>query len=118
MNTSLDKILNFIEQYNEQPFGVKFRIQTKPNCDEKYQSYIGGSGWNNWIGNPTASYIDFGWEPTPHRMIKQIQINPIEERNMGKLMPSKMINHAKEVCQLLEKLEINYEMQHVLICIK
>jgi len=117
MNTSLEKIISLIERYPKHNLDVKFRVQTKADCDEKYQNYIGGSGWKNWLGNPTETYIDFGYEPTPHRMIKQIQINPIEERNMGRLIPSKVLNHTKEVCELLDEIKIKYEMQNVLICI-
>ena len=118
MNTPLEKILNFIELYGQKSLGAKFRVQTRSNCDEKYRNYIGGSGWNNWLGNPAGTYIDFGYEPTPHRMIKQIQINPMEERNMGKLMPSRVINHTKEICEILEVSKIDYEIRDVLICIK
>lgn len=118
MNTPLEKILDFIELYDQQSFVVGFRVQTKSNCDEKYQNYIGGSGWKHWLGCTEDRYLDFGYEPTPYRMIKQIQINPIEERDRGKLMLSQVMNHTEEVCQMLDELKINYEMQHVLICLK
>ncbi|MDP8033112.1 hypothetical protein QJU43_02245 [Pasteurella atlantica] len=117
MNTPFDKILKVIELYEQEPFKVKFRIQTKPNVEE-YKHYVKGSHWNEWISNPTSEYIDFGLEPTPYKAIKQIQINPIEEKEIGKLMPSKLINHTKSVCKFLTELKINYEIEDVLICIK
>jgi len=118
MNTPFEKILNLIERYDQKPLDIRFRIQTKPNCEDKYKNYIRGSSWEFWIWNPSGSYIDFGQEPTPYDEIKQIQINPIEERDMGKLMLSKVINHKEKVCQLLDEIKIDYEIQDVLICIK
>lgn len=117
MNTSFDKILKVIELYQKEQFKVKFRIQSKANI-EKYKYYIKGSHWNEWISNPSGEYIDFGLEPILYRAIKQIQINPIEEKEVGKLVPSIFINHTEEVCEFLANLKINYELEGVLICIK
>jgi hypothetical protein len=117
MINSLEKITSFIDQYDRE-LGIKFRIQTKSNCDEKYRNYIRGSRWNYSLSIFSNDILDFGLEPTTHSMIKQIQILPIEERHMGALMPSKVIDHTEKICNLLDELNIKYELQDVLICIQ
>ena len=73
--------------------------------------------WNNWLTNPTGKYLDFGQEPLSYKEIKKIQINPFEDRYIGKLVPNKLIDHTNEITNILDSLKIEFEINGTIITI-
>ncbi|MBB6372113.1 DUF6678 family protein [Chryseobacterium shigense] len=98
MNT--DNLFELIKELNSQP--VKFRLKLK-NKDKNLT-------WEDWIINPTGNYIETGQTgPNIINKIEYIEINPIEEKNIGKLVPKKMINHSLEIIKIIESKNINFK---------
>ncbi|WP_243346979.1 DUF6678 family protein [Parabacteroides sp. FAFU027] len=67
------------------------------------------SNWSKWILNPSGEYIETeNSEPVLISEIEWIEINPIENKKIGRLVPDKTINHSSEICQMLDNLNIEY----------
>ncbi len=109
MRITFEQILELTTLLKNIP--IKYRIK-----DTKH--YKGASGWNSWLNNPTRTYLDFGYEPLSYREIREIHINPIEEKYIGKLIPTRLIDHTDKICKVLEKLNIKYKYRDIIILIE
>ncbi len=109
MQTEYSKIITMISELKT--IHCKYRIKDT-------DLYIGGSEWNDWINVWSEEVLDFGYSPQSYHNIQEIHINPIEEKKIGKLIPSKLINNTDKICGILEKLKINYEIIDLIITIK
>ena len=107
MNIEFDKITEMIKLMKN--ISVEYRVID--NNNEVWH-------WNNWLSNPTGQYLDFGLEPKPYRNIEIIEINPFENKYIGKLVPNKLIDHTKEIINIMQTLKIEFEISETLIRIK
>ncbi|MFB9077954.1 DUF6678 family protein [Flavobacterium procerum] len=95
-----DNLLELIKELNAQP--IKFRLKLR-NKDKNLT-------WEDWIINTTGTYIETGHTgPNTIDKIEYIEINPIEEKDIGKLVPKRMINHTLEIIKIIENRNINFE---------
>jgi len=65
--------------------------------------------WSNWLGHPGDNYIEAEAEgPYSLDDIEWIDINAIEKRAEGKLVPGKEFDHSEEIIKLLEDLSFPF----------
>lgn len=105
MNVEFDKIQELIIAFQEfyKDIQVKFRIID-------INGNILGNRWTNFMINPTGKYLETS-EPIPYGQVKEVHIDPIESRQIGRLVPNKIIDHTLFICKLLEELKINYSIE-------
>ena len=96
----IDKLIDLIKELNFKP--IKFRLKIK----DRDENLI----WEDWIINPTGNYIETGSTgPNNINKIEYIEINTIEEKSIGKLVPKKLINHNLEIIKMIEYKNINFK---------
>jgi len=94
-----DNIERFIYAAKAKPYTYNLKI--------KNQSLA--VAWSNWIIKPTDHYFEIERQGLyAVSSIEWIEVNPVEERKEGRLVPVKEINHTDEIAQLLEELTIPY----------
>lgn len=65
--------------------------------------------WSNRIIKPGENYYETEMQgPYAVSNIEWIEVNPVEERKEGRLVPAKMIDHTNEIIKILEDLSIPY----------
>lgn len=74
--------------------------------------------WSPWITNVTGHYLDNEATPLHIDDILAIQINPIEDKHIGRLVPNKLINHTEGLLKILQKAEIDFYISGGIIVIK
>lgn len=58
--------------------------------------------WSKWLGFPSNSYGEvMGYGPFLIKEVQYIEINPVEKRKLGRLLPEKKIDHSKELEEFL-----------------
>ena len=71
--------------------------------------------WSQWI-KPSDNYFETEKQgPYSTGNIDWIEVNPIEERTLGKLDPVKQIDHSDTIVKLLEELAIPYMIFEAII---
>jgi len=71
--------------------------------------------WSQWI-KPSDNYFETEKQgPYSTGNIDWIEVNPIEERQQGKLVPVKQINHTDTIVKWLEELAIPYLIVEAII---
>lgn len=75
-------LFNEIESLN-----LNYRIQLIDTLDV--------SAWDHFLIFPTPNYIECRYGIFPLRTLRQIQINSIENRNIGQRVASKRIDHSE-----------------------
>jgi len=73
--------------------------------------------WINFFTSPEKNYIESSRGHFHTKEIKFIEINPIEIKHIGNLIPDIVINHSKELDRALKSLEIEYLKQEDIYCI-
>ena len=67
------------------------------------------AAWSNWLGHPSDTYIEAAAQgPYCIDAIEWIEINPMETKAAGKLMPVKEFDHREEIIKLLDWLSFPY----------
>ncbi len=105
---SLEKISEFIDDAKGKPWEYRYQL-------------IENDSFTPWGGNmfkPSDAYIEYDCYMSHYDEIKEIQINPIESKYIGKLVANKIFDHTKDVCVVLEDLKIGYEIINYLVTIK
>lgn len=75
----------------------------------KHVSQDEPSAWTHWIGRPVVGYIELQRiGPIALSDIDWLEINAIEERHMGRLMPAKRFDHTDEIIDRLIAGEIRH----------
>lgn len=83
-----------------------------------YDSGFELTDWGNYFSILDENYIEIPFTgPIENKKLKWIEINPIEEKFIGRLVPSKRIDHTKELIENLNfnKINFNYENEFVKI---
>lgn len=81
------------------PFTYRLKIQNESLSSE----------WSNWLIQPTESYIEAERQgPYAIKEIEWIDINPIEKKRLGRLIPETSVDHTTEVLKILESMEIGF----------
>jgi hypothetical protein len=69
------------------------------------------SNWSRWFIIPVLGYVEassFG--PMPRREIQWLEIDPIEIKHIGRLVPAKSIDHTTDILQILDRVSIVSEI--------
>ncbi|RZJ56531.1 MAG: hypothetical protein EOO55_04995 [Hymenobacter sp.] len=69
------------------------------------------SNWSRWFIIPVPGYVEassFG--PMPRREIQWLEIDPIEIKHIGRLVPPKSIDHTTDILQILDRASIVSEI--------
>ncbi|WP_108802123.1 DUF6678 family protein [Aquimarina sp. Aq107] len=103
-----NKLLALIGEFREKPW--EFRM--------KLFSLDYASNWSGGIWSPTNNYIEVSSCLTAFSDLENIQINPIEDRYIGRLVPNRIYDHTQDVCDILKHHDLEYEIQEKIILIK
>ena len=94
-----DYVERFIYAVKAQPYTYKLKI--------KNESAV--ATWSNWLGQPSDHYIEAEMQgPYSLDDIEWVEINPIESRKEGRLIPGKEVDHSAEIIKLLEELSFPF----------
>jgi len=75
-------------------------------------------GWSHWLIQPSESYIEAAAQgPYSIDDIEWLEINPIEKKVQGTLIPAKEIDHTEEIIKLLEWLWFPYVIRDGIISV-
>ena len=89
----------FIYAVKKQPYTYRLKINDQPV----------DAAWSNWLGHPSDTYIEAAAQgPYSIDAIEWIEINPMETKAAGKLMPVKEFDHREEIIKLLDWLSFPY----------
>ena len=67
--------------------------------------------WSKWIISPTESYLETEKQgPDPITQIQWFDINPIETKDMGRLMPVTATDRSKDLIELLDECAVSYHL--------
>ena len=92
-----DNVERFIYAVKTQPYKYNLKIKNESPS----------AGWSNWIIKPSDNYLETEMQgPCAVSSIEWIEVNPVEERKDGRLVPAKDIDHTNEIVNLLEDLSI------------
>jgi hypothetical protein len=90
-----DAVELFVRRIKEKPY--KYRLKIKNQASDAV--------WSKWLIQPSDSYIESEMQgPCSINDIEWVEIDSIEKKNVGKLVPEKEIDHSTEVIKLLEYL--------------
>ena len=83
----------FIHAIHKKPYTYRLKIKNE-TPDE---------GWSKWLSSPTDNYLEAEVQgPYSFNDIEWIEIDPIEKRKEGRLVPVKEIDHTSVIIKLLE----------------
>ena len=104
MDTS--SINDFINSRRGKPWRFKLKIKEEPLAEE----------WSQWLICPTPGYLEAAEQgPYSMRKIEWIDINPVEFRKPGRLMPVKEIDHSAEIIKMLNDTGIQFSLTEGII---
>lgn len=101
-------LLLLIEEFREKPWEFRMKLISSDYT----------SNWSGAIWSPTENYIENHSCLTQLSDLENIQINPIEDRYIGRLVPNKVYDHTQDVCNILKHHDVEYELQEKIIVIK
>lgn len=89
----------FIYAVKAQPYTYNLKIKNESPA----------ATWSNWIIKPSDNYFETEMQG-PHSLndIEWIEVNPVEERKDGRLVPVKKIDHTDQIVKLLEDQSFPY----------
>lgn len=94
-----DNLERFIYAVKAQPYTYNLKIKNE----------LREATWSNWIIKPSDNYFETEMQgPYAAGNIEWLEVNPVEERKEGRLVPAKMIDNTNEIVRLLEDLLIPY----------
>ncbi|RYY92959.1 MAG: hypothetical protein EOO11_20520 [Chitinophagaceae bacterium] len=68
-------------------------------------------GWDRWLIVPTPSYVETGTSgPLPVRQLQWIDVDPVEQRWVGRVAGSGSFDHSAELHALLARLHLRYRL--------
>jgi len=99
------------------------QILGKNKCKIRFHWYYDPdfetSKWDNNFNLPLEDYIEpMSIGPIKISQLKWLEINPIEIRKIGRLMPEKEINHTKEIIDNLNDNKVDFYFDGSLIKIE
>lgn len=69
------------------------------------------SEWSPWLIEPSESYVEVkGRGPIKVDTIEWLEINPVEERHIGRLVPLKKFDHTQEIIVRLAGFDIAFDL--------
>jgi hypothetical protein len=76
-------------------------LKCRYRCKIRHESLT--LDWSNWLIQPTESYVEVERQgPYALHQIEWIDIDPIEKRQVGKLVATALIDHTEVVLKLLQ----------------
>ena len=89
----------FIYALKKQPYTYRLKIKNE----------LLDAPWSNWLGRPGDNYIEAERQgPYSLHDIEWIEINPVEKRKEGKLIPEKEVDHSAAIIKLLGDLSFPF----------
>lgn len=85
----------FITAIQGKPFSYRLKIKNQPLQAE----------WSNWLIMPSVGYLESAIQGPYHISdIEWIDINPVEEKTVGRLISAQYIDHSLPILKLLNEL--------------
>lgn len=101
-----EAIDRFIHAINTRPYTYRLKIKGE-SLD---------AAWSNWLTRPGNQYIEAAAQgPYSLNDIEWVEVNPVEKRATGRLMPEQEIDHSAEITRLLEMLSFPYTITNRVI---
>ncbi|MGY2134867.1 DUF6678 family protein [Hymenobacter sp. HD11105] len=89
-----------------------FRIGTRA----KLHHEPAPSAWSSWFLLPVPGYIEAStYGPVPRRDIEWIELNPVEQRYIGRLVPPHILDHTEAILEQLHAQGIRAQVREGLI---
>ena len=89
----------FMYAIRKQPYTYRLKIKNEPL----------DAPWSNWIIHPSDNYIEAEMQgPYSINDIEWVEIDPVEKRKEGKLIPGKEFDHSAEIIKLFEELSFPF----------
>jgi hypothetical protein len=67
------------------------------------------STWARWIQQPSPGYVELeGVGPVPLRLVASIELDAIQEKNVGRLLAKKTTNLSQEIMVRVKSLGLDY----------
>jgi len=96
----VDAVELFVYSINKKPYTYRLKIKNEPLDAE----------WSNWLIHPTESYIEVQVQgPYSIDDLEWVEIDAIEKRYIGKLVPEKEFDHSATIIKLLDYLSFPYK---------
>jgi hypothetical protein len=74
------------------------------------------AAWSNWLGHPSDTYLEAENQgPYSIKNIEWIEIDPVESRRIGRLVPDKKIDHTEPLIKLLDRVSFPYMITNGII---
>ena len=94
-----DAIDRFMYAVKKQPYTYRLKIKNE----------LLDAAWSNWLGQPSDNYVEAEMQgPYSLNEIEWIEIDSVEKRKEGKLIPEKEVDHSAEIIKLLEELSFPF----------
>lgn len=104
--TKTDMIQLLIDFFREVNCSFKVKLVNRPLT----------SNWNKMFIRPVQSYVEFGHSgPVKISELEWIDINPVEQIYIGRLVPDKFINHSQGVKDFFDKNAVKYSINDEII---
>jgi hypothetical protein len=85
----------------------EFRIHTRAKLKQAAEP----SAWATWFLMPVPGYIEASsYGPVPRREIEWIELDPVEQRLIGRLVPLHHIDHTPQLLQHLAAQEVRFQL--------
>jgi hypothetical protein len=92
-----DNVERFIYAVKAQPYTYNLKIKSESLAATR----------SNWIIKPSENYFETEKQgPYAVNDIEWIEVNPVEERREGRLVPAKLIDHTDAIVKVLKDLSI------------
>jgi len=83
-----------------------YRIRTRAKLQEEALP----SPWSTWFMLPVPGYIEAAcYGPVPRGAIEWIELDPVEQRAIGRLVPPQVLDHTAAVLQQFASANIAVE---------
>ncbi len=104
----VDSIDLFIYAIIKQPYTYRLKIKNE-SLD---------ATWSNWLTQPSDNYIEAETQgPYSMNDIEWVEINPVEKRAVGRLVPEKEFDHSSAIIKLLEDLAFPFMLTDGIISV-
>lgn len=89
----------FVHAINKKPYRYKLKIKDQPL----------DAAWSNWLIHPSDSYIEVEAQgPYSINDIEWVEIDALEKKHIGKLVPENEVDHSTTIIKMLDYLSFPY----------
>lgn len=94
-----DAVERFMHAVRSKPYTYRLKIKNE----------LLPAVWSKWVIQPSDHYVEAETQgPYPINEIEWVEINPVEKREQGRLLPQKEVDHSADIIKLLEELSFTF----------